>query len=163
MAAVVPFLPIIGAGLSAVGALSQAQAASNAAKSQADAATYNAIVAQQNAQRSLEESAAEQAAQHRQARRILGEQRAAIAQSGTGFGGTNADLIEQSETLAELDMLNIAYAGQSRARAYQQQSQLDLLEASSARARAKSEKMAGYFGAGRSLLGGFSDYARGRG
>jgi hypothetical protein len=50
-------------------------------------------------------------AQRREARQLMGAGRAAIAQSGVGFGGSSADIMKQSATNAELDALNIRYAG----------------------------------------------------
>lgn len=50
--------------------------------------------------------------QRRQARLEAGKRRAAIAQSGTGFDGSNADVERQSQIFAELDALNIRYQGE---------------------------------------------------
>ncbi len=86
----------------------------------------------------------------------MGEQRAATAQSGTGFGGSNADLLDQSATLAELDMLNIAYEGQMRARGHEIQAQGEDYSRGVNRSNARNSRRAGIFNAGRSLLTGAS-------
>lgn len=48
----------------------------------------------------------------RNIRLALGRQRAAVAQSGTGFGGSNEALMAQSTAGGELDALNLRYQGQ---------------------------------------------------
>lgn len=151
-------LPIIGTAFSVIGAISDSNSKSDAYESQAEWNAYNAAITRQNADISLQQSAAQQEQQHRNARRLLGEQRAGIAQSGTGFGGSNLDIMDQSETLAELDMLNIAYEGQMRARGYNIQAHADDHSAAVNRSNAKNAKRAGVFNAGRSLLTGFSSY-----
>jgi hypothetical protein len=49
--------------------------------------------------------------QRREARQLLGAGRAAVAQSGLAMTGSAADIMKQSATNAELDALNIRYAG----------------------------------------------------
>jgi hypothetical protein len=49
--------------------------------------------------------------QRRESRQLLGAGRAAIAQSGIAMTGSAADIMKQSATNAELDALNIRYAG----------------------------------------------------
>jgi hypothetical protein len=143
-AAAIPW--VIGAVM-AVGAIKQAQAASENSKAQAAALDFNARVSEQQASSALSESVSAQMAQRRRARELMGRSRAAAAQSGVGFGGSTADILEQSETLAELDALNIAYEGQMKARGFVTQSTLDTFNAGRARANAKSAKQQGYFNA----------------
>jgi len=149
-------MQIASMAFSVIGAISDANSKSQAYESQAEWNQYNAAIQRQNAGAALQQSASEQARQNRQARRVMGEQRAAVAQSGTGFGGSNADLLDQSATLAELDMLNIAYEGQMRARGYEIQAQGEDYSRKVNRRNAGNAKTAGIFSAGRSLLTGFS-------
>jgi hypothetical protein len=60
---------------------------------------------------------ADEASQRRYAKQFAGRQAAAIAQSGTGVGGSNALIIEQDAVLAELDALNIRYSAGMRSAA----------------------------------------------
>ncbi len=147
-------MQIASMAFSVMGAISDANSKSQAYESQAEWNQYNAAIQRQNAGAALQQSASEQARQNRQARRVMGEQRAAAAQSGTGFGGSNADLLDQSATLAELDMLNIAYEGQMRARGYEIQAQGEDYSRKVNRRNAGNAKTAGIFSAGRSLLTG---------
>lgn len=147
-------MQIASMAFSVIGAISDANSKSQAYESQAEWNRYNAAIQRQNAGAALQQSASEQARQNRQARRVMGEQRAAVAQSGTGFGGSNADLLDQSATLAELDMLNIAYEGQMRARGHEIQAQGEDYSRKINRRNAGKAQTAGIFSAGRSLLTG---------
>ena len=151
-----PIFQIASTAFQVIGAISDANSKSDAYESQAAWNQYNATIDRQNADTALQQSASEQARQNRRARQVMGEQRAATAQSGTGFGGSNADLLDQSATLAELDMLNIAYEGQMRARGHEIQAQGEDYSAGVNKGNAKRAKRAGIFNAGRSLLTGFS-------
>lgn len=84
---------------------------------------------------------ADEEALRREARQVLGAQAAAMAQSGTGLGGTNEALVRQSAALAELDALNIRYRGLTQAKAL--------------RAEAKAAKRAGRY----SLFAGIAQTA----
>ncbi len=81
-------------------------------------------------------------AQRRQARSQLGEQAAAIAQAGIGYGGTAALVMQDSELMAEMDALNYRYRGLQQGR--------------SLRAAAKSAKKEGFMLAGGKLLSGYA-------
>lgn len=144
---VLSWITIIGGAVSAIGAIQQGNAASNTAKSQAQAADYNAKLAEGQAETARQISTQEQLAHRRSVQQFQGRQRAAIAQSGTGFEGSNADILEQSATLAELDALNIAYAGERRAAGFASQSALDTYQAGAYRSNASAARTGGYLGA----------------
>ena len=84
----------------AIGAITQANAQSDALKSQAAVSRYNATISQQQSQQALRVSDANQRAQDRQRHQILGNQRAAAAQAGVGLGGTTDDLYVSPDTSA---------------------------------------------------------------
>lgn len=151
-----------GTAMSVLGAISQGNNAADNYNAQAGMNDYNAAVARNNSTSALSESAAAQNAQRRKARQILGEQRAGIAQSGTGFGGTNADIMEQSATLAELDALNLAYEGDMKSRSYLAGATLEDASASANRRNAKTARTSGYLGAAKSLLVSSANYGSGR-
>lgn len=158
-----PIFQIASTAFQVIGAISDSNSRSDAYESQAAWNQYNATVQRQNSDAALQQSASEQARQNRHARQVLGQQRAATAQSGTGFGGSNADLLDQSATLAELDMLNIAYEGQVRARGHEIQAQGEDYSAGVNRSNARNVRRAGIFSAGRSLLTGFGGMRGGGG
>lgn len=76
-----------------------------------DEAKDNAATLREQGRVAAAQGYADEETQRREARQVLGAQAAALAQSGTGTGGTNAALIQQSATNAEMDALNIRYAG----------------------------------------------------
>jgi hypothetical protein len=95
----------------AVGSLMQGTQAAQEARSDAKIAGYHASIAEQNARTAGQQASAEEERVRRDSRQMLGQQAAAVAQSGTGLGGSNADVMRQDAALAELDALNVQYAG----------------------------------------------------
>lgn len=150
---------VAGAGVSAMGAIQQGEAQSNAYKAQADANNYNATVARNNAISVNQQTSAKEEAQRRQFAQVQGEANAGIAQSNTGFLGTNADILKQNAINAELDALNIRYQGQQQAAGLAAQAQLDDFNASQNRVNASNARTAGYMGAGANLLSGIGSAA----
>lgn len=155
-------ISIASTAFGVLGAISQGNTAGDNYEQSAAMNDYNAAVARNQSTSALSESAAAQSAQRRRAREVLGEQRAGIAQSGTGFGGSNADLMEQSQTLAELDALNLAYEGDLKSKGFLEQSKIEGVSAASNRRNAGSARTSGYIGAGRALLVGAGSYGQGR-
>lgn len=137
-------LLIAGTAMQAIGAIQQG----NAAKSAAD---YNAAIAEQNATVERQQAGAREDAKRREVRQILGQQRAAFAQSGGGMGGSAADVMHQSSVNGELDALTLRYEGDLRARG---------LEAGATQERfaGKQAQTQGYMQAVGTILGGASRY-----
>lgn len=133
-----------GTGLEVAGILMQGNA-------EKKAANYNAAILESNADQATREAGAREEAQRRDAAFQLGRQRAAIAQSGGGFGGSAADVMRQSASLAELDALNIRYEGDLRRRGL-------LAEAGMSRWQGKMAKKASYLKATTTLVKGATDY-----
>jgi len=75
-------------------------------KQQADT---EADVAKKNAEAAAQQASAAEDAQRRRSRSILARQRAAIAESGIGFGGSSETLQQDSAVQAELDALKPLY------------------------------------------------------
>lgn len=96
-------------GLSAYRA-NQAQQVQAQAAQQAN--EFNAAVARQRSTEVKQIFGEREDQQRRMARLEAGKRAARAAQSGLGFGGSNADVDEQSEIFAELDALNIRYEGE---------------------------------------------------
>jgi hypothetical protein len=156
------WMAIAGAAMSAVSSISQASAASAAAKSAAQASDYNAAIAAQNAQTASEQGNANEEAQRRKARMVMGAQRAALAEAGIGSDGTASDLVEQSAVNAEMDALNIRYGAQLQSTGFLNQSALDMQQAENQRKQASRATTAGYLNAGASALSGYGGYLQGQ-
>lgn len=125
-------------------------------KSQAQADEYNAKVAETNAATARQQAGAREEAQRRQARQILGTQRAALAQAGIGLSGSAADVYGASAANAELDALNIRYEGELDARGLLAGAELDKYQGKVSNMNAKSAKQAGYVNTASALLSGGS-------
>lgn len=95
----------------AIGALVQGRQERNAIDVQRDIEQFNIKAEKQNAALVAQQTSAREEQQRRESRQLLGTQRAAIGQSGVGYGGSSADIIRQSTASAELDSLNVRYAG----------------------------------------------------
>lgn len=148
------------------GAIQQAEAQSQAAENQAKAQQYNAQIADRNAK--IAEANAQSASQfanvkeesqRRRFAQLEGAAMAGVAQSGTGFGGTNMAIIEQNAIENELDALTIRYEGQQQAKGlevtagnYRSQAELDRMNASQLNANASAIRTGGYLTAGSMLL-----------
>lgn len=120
---------------------------------QSQALEYDADVKRQQARIEQQQAVAREEQQRRQASQVLGKQRAAIAQSGIGSGGSALDIYEQSKTMAELDALTIRYEGDMRAKGL-------LAQADAAQTQAKQAKIGGLIGAGASALKGYGTYTQ---
>lgn len=161
LAAAAPYLTVGSAVVSAFGAIASGDQASQNADAQAAAANYNATVQRQQADQALAVANADEERQRRAGRAVLGQQRAAIAESGGGFGGSAFDIMSDSATAAELDALNIRYQGQLQSRGFRAQAGLSDYEAAMARSNARQARIGGYIGAGAALLSGAARYAGG--
>jgi hypothetical protein len=111
---------------------------------------YNAKVAEQEKKVELDQAGREEEALRRQNSQLLSRQRAAIAESGAGSGGSNGMLADQSSVLAELDALNVRYGGAMRGTGL-------LSQAKQYRASGRSAANGGGLLAGAALLSGASD------
>lgn len=128
--------------ISGAGALVQGQDAHAAGN-------YNAAALGQQAHVAQSQAYADEEAQRRAARQVMGTQAAAVAQAGGGSGGTTAKLVEQSAIAAELDALNIRYGGQIKATGL-------LAQAQGERLAGQAGRRQGYFLAGANLLKGYA-------
>lgn len=163
MAVALPFMAMAAMGVSAAGSLFSGY--SQAANSDANAkiANYNAAQARQASDQALRESSANEDAQRRKSAGEMSRQTAALAESGMGLdSGTAVDLTGQSSLNAELDALNIRYAGQLKSNAYQTQAVGFDNEAAMDRANAKQQRIGAWFNAASSALGQYGSYARGQ-
>jgi hypothetical protein len=79
---------------------------------QSKAAQYNATALVNAGDAASNSAASNEGASLRRSAGQLGEQAAAIGQSGTGTGGTAQGVMTQSATSAKMDALNIWYGGE---------------------------------------------------
>jgi mannitol-specific phosphotransferase system IIBC component len=121
-----------------VGAMVQGRQEANEARAAAKVEEYKANVTEMNARAVGQQASAEEERVRREARQLQGQQRAAIAQSGTGFGGSNADVMRQDMALAELDALNVQYAGDIERRGLLQEAEMFRYNGRQLRSKAKS-------------------------
>lgn len=145
--------------VSAVGAIAQGQAQARAYRMQAQAQDWQANLEKQNADVARQQSAAQEELQRRKFDALQGEALAGVAQSGTGFEGSNLDLLKQNELNNELDALTIRYQGENQARGLIAQSEIARMNAGILRNNADNAITAGYFNAGSNLLSGATNYA----
>jgi hypothetical protein len=152
-------LMVVSTAVSAVGALQAGAAAEAQAKAQADANAYNARVKEIQAGVEREAAGRREEQQRRKARQVLGEQRAALVQSGVGMMGSALDIEEQSATAAELDALSIRYEGEMAAKGLLYDAEAEKFEGRANLAAGKNAKTASYLKAGSAILSGGTDIA----
>lgn len=144
--------------MSAVGAIQQANAQAAQARAIAQANRYNAQIAENNAQTARNQASVAEESQRRKFNALQGEALAGVAQSGTGFFGSNLDVLKQNEVNNELDALTIRYQGENKATSLMAQSNLDKYNANVADQNASSAITGGYLNAGAGLLSGAGTY-----
>lgn len=140
-----------------VGALVQGRQEANEARQQGRIEKYKAQVAQANAENAGRQASAEQERSRRESRQVLGAQRAGIAESGTAFTGSNLDIIRQDTAAAELDALNIQYAGELERKGLLNEAEAFRYNERVLRSKAKSamrQRWISAIGAGISAYGG---------
>lgn len=137
-------MTIASTAIQALGAIQQGKEAQSAKD-------RNAQVMETNAANERSASNQREEAQRRQARMVLGQQRAAFAQSGTGIEGSAADVMQQSAADAELDALTMRYEGDMRASGLMAQAEMERYEGRQARKEGKAQAI-------RTILSGAAKY-----
>lgn len=118
---------------------------------QADAAEMAAAIARQNARLSIRKGEYDVGSIRKGADKFLGMQRASIAESGLGSGGTNAALAAESIGNIETDVTNTRRDAALTAAGYN-------AESNALQQQASSQRFAGAVGGASSLLSGASDF-----
>ena len=134
------FVGLIGGIISAVGTIAGGVAQANAAKYQAQVAANNAIIAQQLATTTIEQTQAKTAAQSMKEAELGGQIKAAQAAGGVDVNtGSNKEVQISHRMLGKLDTENVMQSGQLQAYGYlaqktnyEAQSKLDTYQASTA-------------------------------
>ena len=156
-------LLVAASAMQAVGAIQQGKMAEAQGRAQQQAANYNARMKEIEAGITREQTNAREEQQRRQARQILGKQRAAVAQAGIGWGGSALDIMEESATLAELDALTIRYEGDLKAKGLLAEAEFDRYSGEVSAAMGKAAKRASYVSAAASILSGAAGAYKGFG
>jgi hypothetical protein len=152
-------MAVVSTGLQVAGAIGEGNAGYAQGRHEEAVALENARRAQQNAsQIRLAGQSAEQA-KRRELRRSLGRSAAAMAQAGTGGGGSNALLMKQASTEAEFDAQNLRSGYEADAYAQDPEALNQKTAAQAARRRARGARTAGYINAASAAIGGFSNYS----
>ena len=151
-------LTIASTVFSVIGQMQQANSQAANYRAQQQMSERNATIMEQNA--GIERSQANQReeSQRREARMILGSQRAALSQSGIGAGGSAADIMAQSASDAELDSLTLRYEGDMRARGLMVEAEGERYQGRVAGMNASAAKQAGQMAAIGTILGGAGKY-----
>jgi hypothetical protein len=148
--------------MGAATAIISAQQKAGQDEAQAQAASNEATIAQQQARTAQQVAAAQEGTQLQKNAQIEGTQLAAIAQSGTGVSSASAqNVMRQTAINDQLDRLNIRYQGQLEAHGYQVQAQEAKTAQSIYRSNASNARLSGYLSAGQALLSTGTNYATG--
>lgn len=133
-------LTMVGAGVSAYGAIQQGKTAKKMAE-------YNAKVAENEALREDMESREAIRRQRDRNRKLIGRQRAQIAKSGVQEVGSPLEVMAEDATNLELAVLDANRASLIKQQNYRQQGAVGLWEG-------RQQEKAGYIRAGAALIGG---------
>lgn len=126
MAEAIPVMMLAGTALSAMGAMSQANA-------RVASSEFNAQINQRNATIATQQATAEAARVARQGELSLGRQRAALGASGLTVEDSALDFLADSAAQAQLDIETVKYRGTLEAMGYHENAALDRMGARTAR------------------------------
>ncbi len=148
---------VASTALSFVGALSSANAQSQAAKYQAAVARNNSIIAEQNAQAERQKGIVDEQTARMKTAQMIGSEKAAMGANGLAIEkGTNLDVQSSAAELGELNALTIRDNAARKAYGYETQSTNFQAEAGLQDQTAKNATTAGWLNAGTDLVAGAS-------
>lgn len=144
--------------ISGAGAIQQGNAAEASGRYNAQVATMNAKIADQNARDALERGKIEEQQKRQEIAMLTGRQRAAMAANGVDITyGSPLDTIVDTAMLGEIDALTIRSNAAREAYGYKVNAANSRADATLSLANGKSAKTAGYLSAGGTILGGAGD------
>lgn len=148
------FIQTLGTAASVGGAVLTGVAGYQSAKFQSQVAENNALIAEQNRQLAITESAIEAQRTDEEALKELGAMLADQSASGLLLSsGSHALRRKNLSELAARDRGNIIYEGEARGRRYAQQGQDFRTEAAGAKSRGRFALFEGALGVGNSFIG----------
>ena len=142
-------MSLMAAGIAviAVGTVVNAFGQIQQGKAQQKWGSYNAAVAERDAETARLNAEYEAGVQRKETQKLLGRQRALYGKSGVTLEGSPLLLMAETAAEGELDALMIERGGKMRAQGYRSEATLSRMKGSAA-------KRAGYYGAGSTLLTG---------
>jgi hypothetical protein len=147
-------LALGSSALSAIGSITQGQAASRAAAYNAQVAANNAKIATQNANYAGAEGEAQVGIQNQRTRALVGSELAQQGASGINVhSGSDVDVRSSAAATGELSALTIRSEAAKRAYGYQTQAASDTGQEALDKSQSSSDATAGYINAGSTLLG----------
>jgi len=151
---------IIGGVVSAVGAIQQGKAQSDAAKYQAQVARNNEIIALQQAAYTRQEGAAQAQRQDLKSAQMIGTQKATLGASGVDVNtGSPLEIQASQASLARLDALTVQSNAERKAWGFDVEASNQKAQQGMFYAQAANAKKAAALSAFSSLLGGFGKFA----
>lgn len=160
MAAAIPFA---AAAFQVAGSLYSGYSQAAGMRAQARADDANAELSRQAAANAMLEAGANEDMQRRKSAGQMSSQAAALAESGIGMdSGTALDLTQQSALNAEMDALNIRYAGKLKANNLYTEAANFENSASMNRANARGAVVGGWLNAGANALSSYGNYTKGQ-
>lgn len=150
------FVPILSAVSTIAGSFMQAGQQSAAGQAQANAANYNASVAQMNANASMQAAYADKQQQDRENRSRLETVRSKYLASGVELEGTPLMVLEEEVVQGALESDKILHRGKVQAANYQNQANLQRYQGETALSASSSQSSG-------TILGGVFSAASGLG
>lgn len=151
-------LPYISAAGAALGAMQQSQQQEQQLAMTADAEKNNSLALDQQAANALQVAGVEEERVRKAGRFAAGEQRAAMAEAGTGLlSSTNQRLVMESDIAIEQDALNVRYGGLLEAHGLKAKSQQALFQSKAAKAQIGGVRASGYLNAFGSGLNAYTN------
>lgn len=145
--------PVSGAMI--VAAVISAATAASAADNQRKIQNRNADQQELDAEGATKRAVIAEEEQRGRARSIIGDQLAIGGETGTDLNGSRADMLRESIYNAEVDALNVRYAGQLEAAGMAD-------KAAMLRADGSQQQSAGYLNAAGTLVRGYGQYNAGK-
>ncbi len=145
---------IAGTAVSAYSTYQQKKSAQQQAKAQAAWNSYNAKVAQREAEAEKAAAAFEANQQKRSAKQLLARQRSLIGASGVEIEGSPLLVVEDTAAQLAKEQTNIRLRGERRVQGYKSRSILDISKASASKSAAAGYGRGAWLGAGATLLQG---------
>jgi hypothetical protein len=151
-----PALMVVGALVGAYGQVQAGQAAAVEGKSSRNMAEYNAALQEREAKQIEARTALQQRRQAEESERKMGTLRVGLGASGA-VTTAGSPLMIQAQQASEFELENLmtGYEGREEATAARSGAALSRMEGKMAMQKGKAAKLAGYIGAGSTLLTGF--------
>jgi len=153
MGVVLPFVPLISAGLGVAGAVSSAMANARASRARSDIARRNKEIALDNSERAIESGGDNARKQDIITSSLIGRQEAVQSASGLSVAGSSFTLTRQhAKRLAAQDRANIVEGAQLEALNYINAAETQATEALFRNQEASSSMAAGWLNATGAVL-----------